>query len=86
VQKKFNEKNINTVFLQIDQGTNLYRERCSVDIREAGYTMLTFCMCLDLKRSLIRINARSETLLFASNGFCGEKQPFSLLSNIVVHD
>ena len=34
MQKQFNEKNIKTVFLQIDQGTNLYRERCSVDISE----------------------------------------------------
>ena len=47
--------------------------------------MLIFCICLDLERSLTRINARSETLLFASNGFCGETQPFSLLSNIVVN-
>ena len=47
--------------------------------------MLTFCICLDLKRSLTRNYARSETLLFASNGFCGEPQPFSLLSNIVVN-
>ena len=34
MQKQFNEKNIKTVFLQIDQGTNLYRECCSVDISE----------------------------------------------------